>query len=106
MNGIFSENAAQHVDEIKEWKLVYAPNNTILGDLLLSASSTLRLDGVIGVDNSSQVESLMGNRMLVAGVQFDHPAVSSNRHFLQKLFVLMHKIGISLHRISPNFHRT
>lgn len=61
---------------VKEWKLVYAPQNPILEELLFNAAKSLRLDSIVGANSSEELEAIMFNRELVAGVQFNHPAVS------------------------------
>lgn len=63
------------MSSVNEWKLVYAPQNDILESLLSNAATSLKLDGVEGVHNGSEIAAVMGNRQLVAGVQFNHPAV-------------------------------
>lgn len=61
---------------VKEWKLVYSPLNPALEELVDIASKSLQLDGVVGVNSSEELEAVMFNRELVAGIEFQHSSVN------------------------------
>lgn len=60
---------------IKEWKLVYLPENPVLENLIHTVSKSLKLDGVVGVKTSNDLIQVMIDRELVAGIEFEHSAV-------------------------------
>lgn len=60
---------------IKHFKLVYAPENAIFEKLLNDTAVSLELDGIVNVTSASQIEDVMFRDELLAGVEFDHPAV-------------------------------
>lgn len=61
---------------IKEWKLIYSPENSVLENLVNTVSKSLKLDGSVGVKTSNDIAQVMVNRKLVAGIEFEHPAVN------------------------------
>lgn len=72
---VFSE-LAKEADLIKEWKLVYSPQNDRLDDLMAIVARNLELDGFIGVANEQEIGTVMTNQKLIAGIQFKLAAVS------------------------------
>lgn len=56
---------------IKEWRLVFTPNNSKLFDLLSDVSRDLDLTEPIGVSSSSDLENVFINRSLLAGIEFN-----------------------------------
>lgn len=56
--------------------MAYSPKNEVLGKFLMEAARSLGLEAVVGVDTPEELEAIMVNRQLVAGVQFEHPSVS------------------------------
>lgn len=72
-----SQEALDHDIHVKEWALVYSPNNKELGKLMTETARLLELQsGAIAVNTSDQVEAVMFNRELVAGLEFDLPEVT------------------------------
>lgn len=72
----------QYSDEIEirdihvgEWKLVYSPLNPIFEEMADIAAKSLQLDGIVGVNSSEELEAVMFNQELVAGIDFQHPQV-------------------------------
>lgn len=72
----------RHSDEIvirdihvKEWKLVYSPLNPIFEELADLAAKSLQLDGVVAANSSEELEAIMFNQELVAGIDFLHSPV-------------------------------
>lgn len=63
---------------IKEWKLVYAPKNVHLDKLMDWITKKHGLNGFEGVANGMEIESVMLNRELIAGIQFNHLDVGYN----------------------------
>lgn len=61
---------------LREWQLVYSPQNPILDDLMSEVSRSLALTGIVGVGSSNQIFDVMLNQELIAGVEFQHPAVN------------------------------
>lgn len=77
---IFSEdfiNTNNSRDSIwpKEWKLVYSPKNDVLELLLNETAKLMQFEGVMGVENASEVEQVMIKSDYFAGVIFDHEEV-------------------------------
>lgn len=66
---------AKEADLIREWKVVYAPQNARLDELLTSVSGKLGLEGFVGVADDQEIASVMTNRKLIAGIQFAHFSV-------------------------------
>lgn len=60
---------------VKEWKLVYLPQNPVLEKLLNAVAHSLELDGVEGVNSTNEMIRVMFDRALVAGIEFKHSAV-------------------------------
>lgn len=60
---------------IKEWKLVYSPLNPIFEEMADLAAKSLQLDGIVAANSSEELESIMFNQELVAGIDFQHPPV-------------------------------
>lgn len=50
--------------------------NDVLQSLMNEAIKLLDLDGVIAVNTTKEVEQVMYNQQLVAGIQFNHFSVS------------------------------
>lgn len=78
---------------VKEWKLVYSPMNPIFDELADVAAKSLQLEGVVGVNSSEELEGVMFNRELVAGINFLHSAVMSSFEHL-KITVLIQIIWV------------
>lgn len=55
---------------------MYSPKNPLLEKMLYSAAKSLKLDDVVGVSGRDELISTMFNRELVAGIEFNHPAVN------------------------------
>lgn len=56
---------------IKEMKLAYAPINKIFEELLTEVVKSLKLSGLIGVNNSAELEFIVSDRKLLAGIEFN-----------------------------------
>lgn len=63
---------------VKEWKLVYSPQNSIFEELVDEAVKSLKLNGIVGVNTPEEVEAVMFNQELVAGINFQHLQVNQN----------------------------
>lgn len=61
---------------IEEWKLAYSPKNEYFDKLVKQAVADLKLDGYIAVDNATALEGVLVSRKIVAGIEFQHEAVS------------------------------
>lgn len=70
-----SENGLKNI-KVKEWKLVYTPQNPVLEEMLDRAAKSLHLNGVVGANDTDELISKMFNREFVAGIEFNHPAVN------------------------------
>lgn len=57
---------------IDEWKLVYTPKNDVLENLLESTIKLLGLSGTVAVNSSRELEEVMIERKLIAGIDFQH----------------------------------
>lgn len=62
----------------KEWKLAYMPKNAIFEDLLKRVSLHLGLNEPFSVSNSTEMESVITERRILAGVRFHHEEVYSH----------------------------
>lgn len=82
-------------NEIKEWKLVYAPNNKLFGNVLTSVAAKLELDGIVGVESEEEIEAAILKRKLVAGIHFNHSAVGFKMHSDLE-FSVMRQVQITL----------
>lgn len=60
---------------MREWKLVYSPINPIFEEIADLAAKSLQLEGVVAANSSEELESIMFNQELVAGIDFQHPPV-------------------------------
>lgn len=65
-------------------QLIFTPNNPIFTDLLDAASVELNLLPAIGVSNGQQLQNIMIDKNLLAGIEFHHLNVSL-RHNILKL---------------------
>lgn len=65
-------------NRVNEWKLVYLPQNPVFEKLLTAAANSLDLDGVEGVNSTNEMIRTMLDRALVAGIEFQHSAVSTS----------------------------
>lgn len=66
--------------------LVFSPDNPVFEKLLKDIAVKLDLDGVHGVSSSVEVERLMIEREFLAGVVFNHPAVTLHiYYFIDKM---------------------
>lgn len=76
------ESVGRHDLHVKEWGLVYSPINNELAELMNETVALLKLEnGTVAVNSSADIETVMFNRELVAGVEFDIPAVSIIKEF-------------------------
>lgn len=76
-------------DWVKEWKLVYLPQNECLERLLNKTVEMLSLDGILSVDTSKQIEDVMDSRRLLAAIEFDHPDVIIYSFFFRIKYILI-----------------
>lgn len=54
---------------------MYSPKNHILEELVDAAAKSLRLNGVMGVDDSDELVNVMIHREFFAGIEFKHSVV-------------------------------
>lgn len=73
----YSESASFRDIHVKEWRLVYSPQNPVLNRLVDTAANSLGLNGTVGVSTSDELVGVMFNRELIAGIEFKHPTVCS-----------------------------
>lgn len=60
---------------IRTWKLAYTPKNPILDRIMGDVTKLLALDGFIGVQSSKEMENILLDQDLIAGIEFHHPMV-------------------------------
>lgn len=80
MNNFCMQNSASVSNRdvfIRDWRLVYSPNNPVLGNLVGAASNPLGINQPVGVDTVDQMNGAMLYYGVIAGIQFHHPAVRS-----------------------------
>ncbi|XP_055298016.1 phospholipid-transporting ATPase ABCA3-like isoform X5 [Sitodiplosis mosellana] len=84
---LLSEEDVDRFDlHVKEWALVYSPVNKELAELMNETARLLKLEnGTVAVNTRAEIESVMFNRELVAGLEFDLPANDSNLPLPKKL---------------------
>lgn len=94
------EDVDRHDLHVKEWGLVYSPVNKQLAELMNETARLLQLeDGAIAVNTSADVEAVMFNRELVAGIEFDLPAVIYDVNFHIHFFFKLNSINLLKHFI-------
>lgn len=57
-------------------QLIYTPNNTIFKNLIENVSDQLNLTAPIGVSDDDQLQDILVNQTLSAGISFHHSNVS------------------------------
>lgn len=62
---------------LKEFRLVYVPDNEIFKKFMTAVGQSLHLTGVDGVNTSSELLNVMDRRELIAGIEFRHSAVNT-----------------------------
>lgn len=63
---------------IKEMKLAYTPKNQIFETLLTEVFKSLKLDGVVSANSTEELEFIISDKKLLAGVEFEHSKVMNN----------------------------
>lgn len=61
---------------IKEHRLAFTPNNAIFQSLMDHVDGKLKLDKAIGVSDDDQLQTILVDRGLIAGIVFHHLNVS------------------------------
>lgn len=59
-------------------KLTFTPNNDLFETLIRSVSKQLCYDEAIGVSDVNQMEVIVNQQEVTAGIEFHHPLVSLN----------------------------
>lgn len=65
--------------DIKEWKVVYSPKNDVFKQLLMPCIEKIVQSEPIGIESvgsPEEVEEIMIQRRLIAGIVFEHSAVN------------------------------
>lgn len=73
-----------HIERVKqeerpnvaERRLVYYPQNDLLGNLTVLAAEKMNLQGADGVNSTQALEDAMVHRQVFACIEFKHNAVS------------------------------
>lgn len=74
---------------IEHWELAYSPKNIHFDKLIEQVVKDLKLDGYIGAENATALEGVLVSRKIVAGIEFQHEAVSF-RQFSKSIHMTLH----------------
>lgn len=76
---------------IKEKRLIFTPNHTRYLEFMTKVTNNLNLDGVIGAATNEELEKMMVDRGLIAGVEFHDTSVRINAFFYAHVYYFTEK---------------